>query len=748
MIKRGCLTFAAVFCLISCTAKTGNLSESPGIVIENARMRLVIGHDGQALSLIHKQSGQECLEKGTRTPAFSVTQYRPDMSELRFKYPAITRTYAADSVYRDGDKLVVGFELINILAVLKLNITDDYIGLTLDGFDHYVPEVPMYDDPLKTFVDEVVLLQLPVRDRKNFGEWLNVMWDDDVAVNLLGTDQYARVFSVAHDSYRVLRAEAVSEIQSEETGAALIVAGRQDLLDCIDRIERDFNLPRGVESRRSEEYKYSYYELGDFWPPSIETIDEHIAFAGQAGFRAIQLDWRDFAETQGHFPWRPEFPNGMEDLKTVIRKINDAGMIAGAHFWYSKATKTDLYVSPVPDHRLNLSRTFTLASALDEKSATVFVEENPRGCTLDNNRRILMIGRELIEYTGYTDEWPYRFTGCTRGVLNTRPDAYPRGFRFGVLDVDTWPIWVRFDQRTSIQREIAERIGDIYNQAGFRFVYFDGAEDVPCPEWYNVGLSQLTVLDHLQPTPLFAEGARRTHFNWHILTRGNAFDVYSPEVIKDAIRAHPFEEAEIVARDFGAINFGWINYTAPDDNTIGLQPDMLEYACSRASAWDCPISLIGRLHHLRSHPRTADNLEVIRRWEDARISGVFSEEQKRAMRNPDQEHILLIDEKGDYELQPYERIPEVAGGDSRIQAYVFDRSGKVYVVYWHTSGESRLALGLNPETTRLFRTLGEEMPIIRSDSGIVITVGDRNYLTTDLTREEVIAAFGDSETLQ
>lgn len=408
---------------------------------------------------------------------------------------------------------------------------------------------------------------------------------------------------------------------------------KNNLLNCIDRVEQDFNLPRGVESRRSKEYKDSYYET---WDATPQNIDEHIAFAKKAEFRAVQVVCTAFASTVGHFPWKPEYPNKMEDLQTVVRKIKNAGMIAGAHIWYNKALKEDLYVSPVPDYRLNLSHTFTLASSLDKKSTTVSVEENPEGCTLDDERRILKIGNELIEYTGYTgytSELPYQFTGCKRGILNTRSSEYVQGFRFGLLDVDTWSIWVRFDQRTSIQQEVAERIGEIYSKAGFQFVYFDGAEDVPPPYWYNVSMAQLKVYNCMHPAPLFSEGAVKSHFSWHILTRGNAFDVFSPEVIKEATNKHPATEAEFVTRDFTSINFGWINYVAPNEMTIGMQPDMFEYVCSKATAWDCPISLEGNLDQLKMHPRTADNLEVIRRWEEARLNNFFSDKQKIAMRN-------------------------------------------------------------------------------------------------------------------
>ena len=325
-----------------------------------------------------------------------------------------------------------------------------------------------------------------------------------------------------------MRARAVTDIKTLGVGVALITTITDNLLNCISRVEKDYGLPRGAESRRKKEYNYSYYETGDITP---KNVDEHISFAKKAGFRSIQIVWHAFASTIGHFPWKPEYPNGMKDLQLVVQKIKDAGMTVGAHFWFNKAMKKDSYVTPLPDYRLNLSRSFTLAAILDKTSTDVVVEENPEGSMMDNERRILKIGNELIAYTGFTTERPYRFTGCKRGELNTKASEYQPGFRFGILDVDTWPIWVRFDQRTSIQDEMADRIGKIYHEAGFQYCYYDGSEDIPQPYWFNASMAQLKVYNKLNPSPIFSEGALKSHFSWHILTRGNAFDVFAPEVI-------------------------------------------------------------------------------------------------------------------------------------------------------------------------------------------------------------------------
>jgi hypothetical protein len=315
--------------------------------------------------------------------------------------------------------------------------------------------------------------------------------------------------------------------------------------------------------------------------------------------------------------------------------------------------------------------------------------------------------------------------------------------------VDTWPIFVRFTQNTSIQEEVADRLGKIYREAGFKFTYFDGAEDVPPPYWFTVSRAQWLVLKELEPKPLFAEGACKSHFSWHILTRGNAFDVFKPEVMKACIRAYPAAEASRAAKDFTSINFGWVGYWAPSKETIGTQPDMIEFVTSRAAAWDCPISLEGTLEQMDLHPRTADNLEVVKRWEDARASNWLTSSHKEALRNLDQEHILLINENGHFELVPYSQIEKVAGADQPARAFAFERAGKVWVVCWHTSGSATLSVDLPPRRVRLMKELGKEIPVKQSKSGIRVPLNDRHYIElTDLGVKEVISAFQTSRIVQ
>ncbi len=719
------------------------------ITIENIEMRLVISESGFAKSLIHKESGQECLAFKDSVPIFAVQQFNRLPSQEMLVHPAEPKFLPATRVQRVGDKLKINFKYLSYEVTLGLNITDSYIGFTVDNvmFASTQGSDYKYNEQLSSRMipplDEIVFLRLPVRERNNFGEWLNVMHDSDVAVNVLATNEYAMIDSEKRSGYRILQARAVDEIKTLGVGAALITTKPDNLLDRIQQVEKDFNLPAGVKSRLSEEYKHSYY-----WPMDItpDNVEQHIKYAKAGGFKLFMICANSFS-INGHFTFLSTYKNGINDLKEVVDKVNNAGMTAGLHLYASKADKRDSYVSGgVPDHRLGLRKIFTLAEPITGLSTTITVEENPRACTKEDGRRILKVGKELITYEDYTSERPYQFTGCQRAQLQTSAYAREEGFKFGLLDVDTWVRWVVYDQRTSIQEEVAERIGEIYNQCGFRFIYFDGAEDVNSPLWYNVHHAQKIVYDKLQPAPIFAEAALRSHFSWHIASRSNAFDIqgFSPEQMKETTRNYSIREAKIIANDFTSVDFGWIANHPPGywkNDSMGIQPDQIEYSTSRAAGWNTGTSLWTNLSWSDPHARTKDIFEVFNLWETVREKNWLSEEQKAELRNPDQEHILFLNEMKEFELKPYSQITELPTNE--IRAFYFQRGNKMYVVYWHTTGEGKFTLPLKQNDIRLYDTFFKKPLKVQTREGkLVLPAGGRRYLECgNLSKDQIVEAF-------
>jgi hypothetical protein len=221
----------------------------------------------------------------------------------------------------------------------------------------------------------------------------------------------------------------------------------------------------------------------------------------------------------------------------------------------------------------------------------------------------------------------------------------------------------------------------------------------------------------MEPAPIFCEGAAKTHFGWHMLSGGNAFDVSPANTFREMIRLHPAAEAERLAQDFTRVNFGWWGIFDLD-----LQPDHWEYGNSLAAAWDCPATYQALLPYMQQHPRLDDFLEVMRRWEEVRISGWLTDDQKQEIiSDQQQEHILLINEHQEYELQPYAQI---ATTDEKLRAFAFQRGKRSYIVYWHTQGNAMLKLPFPV-------TLQDELHAPSQETNL-LPVGHRRYISSEL----------------
>ena len=120
------------------------------------------------------------------------------------------------------------------------------------------------------------------------------------------------------------------------------------------------------------------------------------------------------------------------------------------------------------------------------------------------------------------------------------------------------------------------------------------------------------------------------------------------------------------------------------------------------------------------------------------------------LRNAGQEFTLLINEKNELELVPYDQIMDVANGSREVQAFTFKRGKDLYAVYWHISSDKRLALPLKPGNLTLMEKLGQE---IRIQSGqdrnnTILPVGNRRYIKTNkLTEDDLTSAFRNAKIL-
>ena len=717
---------AAVFCACA-------LSTSADVVFENARFSLVVGENAVAKSLKLKATGEELLDGRDPVPLFSVTQPRPFNNEIKLAYPNARTTYPANSLRLDGDSLVVGFDIAPYEARIKVAKTADYIAFTLQEFlvtEKSYPLCPTTTRPLDFTappVDEFRVLQLPVRERGNFGQWLNVMWDDRAAVGVVATSPQALVAADCRNGYKVLNATADRRVGLLGTGAALVVErGGDAILDRIDALERDYDLPRGVASRRNPLVNASIYFANDFSPTNVE---EHVSYAKRGGFRLMLISAAAFFGEDGDWTFGRMYPNGAADLKSVLDRVRSAGIIPGVHVLHTFLNEKSVYVRGGADRRIALREHYTLARPAGPADTEVFVDENPLNAEISPSCKILKFGRELMSYEGFTTERPYRFYGLVRGFRETPALAHEEGQIGGT-------VWVceyggkdyYMKQDSDLQDLRADRLSKAWD-AGLRFIYFDGSEGVQPPYEYHVPNAQYRMWKAIAPRPIFAEGAAKAHFSWHMLSGANAFDVFRPEEFKAKIMEYPAAEAPLMKRDFTRVNFGWWGFWAPgeairDTCTMGVQPDIWEYGTSKAAAWDCPMSIQFRLPSVRAHPRVGDILETIRRWEDVRATKWLSDEQKQALRDPSREFHLYLNAQGGYELHPIRLLPK-AKGAPLLRGFVFERGGRRVVAVWHEAGQQEVNV-----------SFAGPAPVV---------VSDRRYYETDMSVEAVCAAFAAAE---
>lgn len=710
------------------------------IVLENGQFRLVLSPACTAESLVFKKTGAECLYTQDPIPFFTLTEERPYNNEVKLAHPTKRTTFAANRVRMEDGKLIVGFEWIDFEAVVEVKVDPNYMVFTLTDFLVKPDSFGLFVIPMLPPVAEFRLVQLPLLPRKRFGEWLNVLWDDEVAVNVLSVCPYPRIGSEKRRDYHVLYGETLQAVQLKNAGVALVVSAPDQFLDVVDILEQDFDLPLGVQSRRSPLINRTYY-----WAPHIDpsNVDQHIAYARKGGFQCMCIYYRAILFEEGGYQnlgeydrYLPGYPNGRDDLVKMLEKIKAAGMIPGLHILHSHIGLRSRYLTNHADHRVNLIRQFTLAQPISTEDTTIFVEENPDGCPTYEKTRVLRFMGELIHYESFTTERPYCFVGCRRGYNDTVSRAHERGTIGGVLDISEFGAKSAYiNQSTTLQDEVADGIADIYN-AGFEFVYFDGSEGVNAPFDVNVGLAQWRVYRKLEKKPIFCEGAAKSHFSWHMLSGGNAFDVWPPHNFKEMVAAHPFKEAPRMENDFTRLNFGWWQCMP------GQRPDIFEYGTALAAAWDCPGSFQSDLKTFAEFPRIDDILETFRRWEEARRVGFVTPEVKKELRNTDIEHTLLIDENGKLELTAWEHLKDAFGGDETVTAFYFQRGGKGCVALWNNTGAGKIALALGDKNPVYVENLGSEpVPVEWNENLLILPVAQKRYLITDLTKEELAAAF-------
>ena len=90
-------------------------------------------------------------------------------------------------------------------------------------------------------------------------------------------------------------------------------------------------------------------------------------------------------------------------------------------------------------------------------------------------------------------------------------------------------------------------------------------------------------------------------------------------------------------------------------------------------------------------------------------------------------------------MYPYKQITSDA--EAPVRAFLFNREGKICIVYWHMDGEGELSVEIPKKLLSLSDGDGQKVSIKSRGNYSVLPVGKRLFLEMDLAEEDAIRLF-------
>jgi hypothetical protein len=378
---------------------------------------------------------------------------------------------------------------------------------------------------------------------------------------------------------------------------------------------------------------------------SESTIDEMLGYVKQANLMSLYHE--NAFKSWGHYEPNPKFfPGGMAGLKACADKAKAAGIRLGAHTLSNFIQTHDPYITPEPDVRLAKTGESTLTEAVDAATQTIPVA-SPEYFTnrLGNELQTVVIGKELVRYGSVSTNAPWKLLDCQRGAYGTTASEHPRGASAGKLMDHAYKV---FFPNLELQREIARNLARVFNASGLSHMDFDGHEGCLAPGegTYGNEVFAKEFYDHLDHTVINGTSPPLSHFYWHINSYCNWGEPWYGG-FRDSMQEYRINNQAFCERNFIPKMLGWYLL-----RTSTCLSDM-EWMLARSAGFDSGFALATSLDALRKNTETGPILDALREWEKARRAGVFTPEQREALRNPKREFHLQTVSGGGWDLFPF-----------------------------------------------------------------------------------------------
>jgi hypothetical protein len=629
--------------LYSITACTISNNQSP---LENDYFKISLDNQGQLTELLEKESGKNLLVPGYRVSLVTIESGGID--------------YPISSWKRNGDFLTFRFDEVGAEMEMKVKSKNTHLSFEITRLT-----------PAKQ-IDKVTWGPFHVTPAEKIGQSIGIAYDDIVAVGFMGLNLKSRggyeqisrgrfgnaaqkieggasltgfvrnrsVFrTVDNWEQKLVQAVPLQDSDAEITGAkfALYCVPAAKLKAVIEQIVLEEKLPH-IKNGDTWNKISNYSTSSKFIMPfNVNTIDACIDIAKRGGITCIYHG--SIFETWGTFNLREQdFPNGYESVRECSDIAEKHGISLGAHTLTNFITTNDPLVSPIPHPELvtagitelekDISASDTELVLHDEAVRAAYHEPNlhkvnPRW----REHTAVRIGDEIIEYAYATADGKLLLKECKRGAFGTRATAHKKGEQVARLMSHGYKV---FFPNISLQDEMAKNLANFFNVANLKRISFDGIEGGLAAGHGRYGSDRFVKVfyDHLKNPNIVANSSDVTHFGWHYFSNESWGEPWTSTNFREAHLGHRIRVQKGLKEDLLPSKMGQFSI-----NEKTTKKDM-EWVMGLGAGFDAGVDFYISPNFLEINKEANEILAEIKKWEDARMEGLFTEEQKEKLRDP------------------------------------------------------------------------------------------------------------------
>ena len=429
----------------------------------------------------------------------------------------------------------------------------------------------------------------------------------------------------------------VKGADAEIAGAKIALFGdkRNQILSRIGKVELEQGLPHPIieeEWDKVSRGSMRSYLITNFSEDDFDFVLDKVELAG---FKTVYHP--DPFKTWGHFNWNPGLTkNGDEGVRALADRATKKNIKLGIHTLSNFLTTNDAYATPVPVQQLlkqgalNLTKDITAEQTELEVSVTDLFN-------VPATLNALQIGNELITFGKVEKNGDLlRLTGCTRGAFGTQKSTHTKSeILYKLWD---YPYRTLFPD-LELQDEFSHRLAEIFNKTGVKQISFDGLEGCMYTgqDYYATARFVAEYYNRLQnKADLINDASRLDHYLWHIHTRMNWGEPWGEEMRKGQV-ASRIKNQDYFKRNLFPRMLGWFLVRLAERNFEATSLEDLEWALSESAGFDAGYAMSINMKTLKHHGQINLLLDAMKNWDALRYANVFTEDQKKKLKDPETE---------------------------------------------------------------------------------------------------------------